>query len=180
MKDVKLEKRIRGRDAKEKENDMVSQAKTALIISAPIIAAFLIFFFFILPLFSVPFSTFKNNFRSANRIALLVTYYNSSQYAYESQCFSTLIQAIAYTRNASTIDFYLLNQTNCTFSPNGLGHELNVVTKPSSYCLNSARSEPSISLNYSPTNYTIIRAYKLYVYGNKEYMAKCPIAVDMS
>lgn len=159
----------------------LSQTKVALLAIVVVVAAFLAFFYLVLPSMSnVPFTTFKGNFGSAARVALVVTYGNQSQYAAESQCFPALVQSLAFTRNASTIDFFILNRTACYYPSAGLGHASNVTTEPPANCLAKAGSEPSIFLNYSASNGTVVKAYDIYVYGNSAYMAKCPIAVDMS
>ncbi len=159
----------------------LSQARLAILAAAVVIAAFLAFFYLVLPSISnVPFTTFKGNFDSARRVAITVTYGSQSQYSAESQCFPTLVQSVALTRNASTIDFFILNGTTCFFPSAGLGRASNVTAGPPADCLAKARSEPGIFLNYSATNGTVVKAYALYVYGNAAYMAKCPIAVDMS
>ena len=38
--------------------------------------------------------------------------------------FSSIIQIVSHTRLPKTIDFYLINQTSCTYSKTGLGGEL--------------------------------------------------------
>lgn len=129
---------------------------------------------------TTPFPAFLGNFHSASRVALVVGYANLTQYANMAECSDFVVQTIAHTRNASTIDIFVLNKTTCYYSPTGLGHAINVSTQPSSACLNVARSEPSIYLNYSNTNSTTITPYHLYVYGNAAYMQKCGIATDLS
>jgi hypothetical protein len=128
----------------------------------------------------VPFTTFKSNFQAAPRVAIAAVYYNSSQYLYVSQCAAYVIQMIGKQRNASTIDFFIMNRTTCYYSPTGLGHAITVSTKPASSCISLARSEPSIFLNYSSTNSTTVSAYHAYVQGNANYMRACGIAIGMS
>ena len=127
------------------------------------------------------FSTFKSNFNSAQRIAVVTQYTNATQYNIISQCSTDIISAetVSDNRNASTIDFYVLNSTSCTYAPNGLGHVLNPVTTNASSCENEIKSEPSISLNYSSYNHTIITPYHMYVYGNDQYFSSCPVAVGL-
>ena len=127
------------------------------------------------------FGTFKSNFNSAQRIAVVTQYTNATQYNILSQCSTDIISAetVSDNRNASTIDFYVLNSTSCTYAPNGLGHVLNPVTTNASSCENEIKSEPSISLNYSSYNHTIITPYHMYVYGNDQYFSSCPVAVGL-
>ena len=63
---------------------------------------------------SVPFSTFKSTFQSAPRVGIVATFSNQNQYENESPCFTSLIQVVARTRKASTIDFFIVNQANAT------------------------------------------------------------------
>ena len=131
---------------------------------------------------SVPFSTFKSTFQSAPRVGIIATFSNQSQYENESPCFTSLIQVVARARKASTIDFFIVNQANstCTYSNTGLGGAISLSTSNSSYCIGIARSEPSLFLNYSASNSTMITRSGMFVYGNSKYMASCPIEVEMN
>lgn len=131
---------------------------------------------------SVPFSTFKSGFQSASRVSVTATFSNQSQYEDESPCFTSLIQVIARSRKASTIDFFIINQANatCTYSNTGLGGSVSLSTTNSSHCLGIARSEPAIFLNYSSYNHTFITTRQMFVYGNSQYMASCPIEVELN
>lgn len=189
-KTTKVTKEVSAKVTHSAEPKMTNNAKTsasgsrlraALLLIVPVALIFIVFFTVVLPgLTNVPFSTFKSNFDSAKNVAIVVTYFNTSQYISQSQCFSTAIQVVAGRRNASSIGFYILNQTNCTYSPTGLGHGINVSTTTKAYCLNLARSVPTVYLNYSASNGTLVKAYDLYVYGNSAYWAGCPIAVELS
>ncbi len=131
---------------------------------------------------SVPFSTFKANFQSAARVSVTATYSNQSQYEAESPCFTSMLEVIAHSRKASTIDFFIIDSSNatCTYSATGLGGSVSPVTTNSSYCLGKADSEPGIFLNYSTANYTSITSSRMLVYGNSAYMTRCPIAVELN
>jgi hypothetical protein len=156
----------------------VAVAALALVAMAAVLAAF---YYLALPSMSnVPFTTFKSNFDAGKRVAVFVTYGNQSQFAAESSCYTEIIHNVALSRNASTIDFFILNSTTCTFSSTGLGKAVNISTVAPAQCLARAASEPSIFLNYSSQNGTVVKAYDLYEYGNAAYMAACPIAVDIS
>lgn len=130
----------------------------------------------------VPFSTFKSTFQSAQRVSIVATFSNQSQYENESPCFTSLIQVVARTRKASTIDFFIINQANatCTYSNTGLGGAISLNTSNSAYCIGIAKSEPSLFLNYSDSNSTRITSSSMFVYGNSKYMASCPIEVEMN
>jgi len=146
-----------------------------LVILAIIIIAYLAFSNFLL----TPFSTFASNFHAAPRVALVVFFSNESEYISEYSCFTKMIESIAYTRNATTIDFFIINGTTCTYPSTGLGKPIQIATTDASKCLSVAKAEPSIFLNYSITNRTIITPYHLYIYGNNAYMNACPIASDL-
>ena len=93
-----------------------------------------------------------------------------------------MIQVIAHSRKASTIDFFIIDQHNstCVYSATGLGGSISPVTTNSSHCLGIAYSESGFFLNYSAVNSTMITLSHMYVYGNTEYMKSCPIAVELS
>ena len=146
-----------------------------LVILAIIIIAYLAFSNFLL----TPFSTFASNFHAAPRVALVVFFSNESEYMSEYPCFTKMIESIAYTRNATTIDFFIINGTTCTYPSTGLGKPIQIATTNASKCLSVAKAEPSIFMNYSNINRTIITPYHLYIYGNNAYMNACPIASDL-
>jgi hypothetical protein len=150
------------------------------IIIIIIIIALLVYFMFTNSPFATPFPTFLANFNSAPRVAFVVEYGNNTQYGLTAACSEYVIETIAHTRNASTIDFFIMNKTTCYYSASGLGHQISgVSTKPASACLNASKAEPSIYLNYSSVNSTRITPYHLYVDGNAAYMQTCGIATDL-
>ncbi|MDE1874248.1 MAG: hypothetical protein KGI04_03990 [Candidatus Micrarchaeota archaeon] len=153
---------------------------TALMIAVPILLAFVAFFAVVLPSLSVPFSTFKGNFQAAQRVAVVASYYSQDQAGSVLQCATQAVQVAAHYRNATTIDFFVLNGTGCTYPIGGLGHTVSLATNTTANCLNMTRSEPTLILNYSAVNRTSITPYRLYIGGDAAYMAQCPIAVDLS
>ena len=169
-----------GKEAKpkSKRNPYLYAAVIVIIVAAAVI------FFLKGPALNanVPFSTFKSNIQSSPRLAVIATYANFNQSARLEPCYSSLIQVLALTRKASTIDFYLVDSSNstCTYSSTGLGGPISLTTSNSSYCINIARGEDGIFLNYSQVNSTTITASHMYIYGNAAYMASCPITVDLS
>ncbi len=172
-----------GRPAKEAKKKSALPAILAIVVI--IIAAAAIGYIFVVPQLltgSVQFSSFKSTFQSAQRVSVTASYGNETQYTNESPCFSSIIQIIAHTRKASTIDFFLVNRANatCTYSKTGLGGSVVPQQINSSYCLGIADSEPGIFLNYSSVNGTHIMQTHLYAYGNSAYMASCPIAIELS
>ncbi len=129
---------------------------------------------------TVPFSEFKQNLNNAARISIAVTYYNEGQFVNESPCYSSILQVISHSRAPSTIDFFIINQTSCTYSKTGLGGSVSPTTANASYCTGKAANETGVYLNFSQANYTLVQPHHLYIYGNSGYMRTCPIAVDFA
>lgn len=152
----------------------------AAIIILAVAAAYTVLV--LLPSGSSPatFSTFKANLNAASRVAILSTYADPTQLNIESQCFTDIVQILSTQRSPTTIDFYEVNATSCTYSPNGLGHEVTPANTTPAVCLKDAAAEPSIYLNYSTSNSSIITADHMYVYGDAQYFEQCPVAVDLS
>ncbi len=170
--------------AKGPESGMGSFIAAIAVIVVLIVIGYALFYY-ILPryfpsfLSGVPFSTFKANFGSATRVAVVATYTNNSQWLSNVNCAINIISnGIAPHRNVTTIDFFIVNATNCTYSP--IGYPINYTVEPIAQCIKVANSEPSIFLNYSAVNRTTITAYHMYVSGNVAYMRMCPVAVDIS
>ena len=130
---------------------------------------------------SASFGTFKANFNTAPRVAIFATAYNGSILSSTVGCATAVIVQIvssqANHRNPSTIDYYVINQTSCVYSAAGLGQPTsNYTTASVQSCLNVTRTEPTIFINYTATNSTIIRPDYLYTSGNAAYLAQCGIA----
>ncbi|MGC8479389.1 MAG: hypothetical protein ACP5M9_01840 [Candidatus Micrarchaeia archaeon] len=175
------------KSSKTKDKDKQRNVSKSVLISAVaviiiIIIIATIWYYLTSNYYTTSFSTFKSNFNSAQRVAVVSQFINSSTYSYISQCATGVIDTIVSSnkRNASTIDFYVVNATSCTYAPNGLGHVLNPVNTNATNCEKDIASEPSISLNYSNSNYSQITAYHMTVYGNAAYYSECPIAISLS
>ena len=159
--------------------------QSIFVAAAAVIAVAVIAYVFIIPalgIVQVPFSTFKTNLQGSQRVSIVASYNNITQSNQLEPCYSSVIHAIAMSRKASTIDFYLINKANatCTYSSTGLGGSVSLTTTNSSYCVNIANSEAGIYLNYTQSNSTTVTANHLFVYGNAAYMAACPIVVELS
>lgn len=126
------------------------------------------------------FSTFKNNFNSANKVSIVVYYHNATTYDQETICSTYLVEVLASRRNPGSINYFTIDNNTCTYIPNGIGHEANVLTNSSSFCLSQAAGEPTISLTYGNSNSTVITPENLNITGNIKYFKACPIAVDIS
>ncbi len=175
----KTAKKSETKGAKESKPSR-SGMRSALLVAAPIVIAFVVFFVVVLPTLSVPFSTFKSTFLGAQRVSVVASYSDQSQAGSVLQCATQVVQVAAHSRNATTIDFYVLNGTRCTYPVGGLGHTVSLATNTIQNCINMTVGEPSIFLNYSVNNQTEITPYRLSIYGNAQYMAQCPVAVDLS
>ena len=171
--------------AEEKEAKRQSSSRTLTIAAiAVIVIAIIAVVFLLLPSTAtgVSFSSFKSTFDNSGRISIVATYWNASQYPLMSPCYTSVIQVIAHSRKASTIDFYLIDSANksCTYSKSGLGGSIVPITTNASTCLATAYSEPAFFLNYSTANSTMITANRMFVYGNSQYMSSCPVAVNLA
>jgi hypothetical protein len=117
-------------------------------------------------------------------VAIYVTYQNGTEFSYSSECAYQLIERLidnqARHRNASTIDFMIVaNSTSC-LSPNGaLGTANGTKITPLSSCLALSNSEPSIFINYSSTNSTVIKSGKLYTSGDDLFLSECGVASEL-
>ncbi len=168
-----------GKEEKQEKNNTSKIFQYLAVVLIILVIVYLIYFVFA-NVVSTKFSTFSSNFNAAPRIAIAVTFSNMTQYVEEESCFTKMINTIAHTRNASTIDFFLLNQTNCTYSSTGLGKPVSIAVVSASRCISVAKSEPSLFLNYSSQNSTVITPYHLYISGNGAYMASCPIDAELT
>lgn len=166
----------------KKEEPKKTNYVTYIAVVAVILAIVALIYYVGTNYISTSFATFKANFISVPRVALTIGYSNTTQFSQMNPCFINMIQYIAHTRNASTIDFFIINQANatCLYSSTGLGHPISgISTQSAGKCLSVANSEPSVFLNFSATNSTAITLSHLYVFGNSGYMAKCPIAQEL-
>jgi uncharacterized integral membrane protein len=165
---------------KKEEGKSRKRALEYIAVVVIILAIIYLAYFVITNMVSTTFPTFKTNFDASPRVAIAVTYNNMTQFIEEEPCFTAVINTIAHTRNATTIDFFILNQTNCTYSSTGLGKPVNISVVSASRCIAAAKSEVSLFLNYSAYNKTIITPYHIYIYGNSGYMASCPIDAELT
>ena len=179
---TRSERTKREEPAKRQTDRPGSGFKYQYVIAAAVaIAALAVIAYFVLGSASnVSFSSFKQNFESAQRVAVVVHYHNSSTYGLENTCTTYLVEVLASHRNPSTIDFFTIDNNTCTYIPGGIGHPGNVSTTDAATCLKTASSEPSISLSYGSYNRTETTPYGITIYGDSAYMRACPIAVDMS
>ncbi|MDE1865600.1 MAG: hypothetical protein KGH94_03120 [Candidatus Micrarchaeota archaeon] len=130
------------------------------------------------------FQSFQNSFYSAKRVGIYVAYNNGSAFSYTDGCATNLIQQITasrtHHRNTTTIDLLIMaNATSC-LTPNGpLGSANGTIVLPMSRCLAISANEPSVFINYSGTNSTIIRSGNLYTQGDALFLSECGIASEL-
>lgn len=164
----------------EKANEKKQKFNVAILL-AVVIPSLAVFFslIFLLNRPGVPFQTFKSNYLASKNVSIVATFYNQSEFVEESSCVAYLRELMPFA-NVSYVHVYFINKSNntCTYSPTIL--PITIKTTPASYCLSLAYKRPSIFLNYSTVNASIVTAYRLTILGNDQYMQQCPIAVDMS
>jgi hypothetical protein len=128
------------------------------------------------------FSTFRSNFYSAPRVAIYATAYNGTVMSGTVGCATAIIENIVAStqahRNSSTIDFFIINQTKCTYV-SGLGKSNGTETSLAA-CLNMSGSEPTIYINYSSTDMNpVIKPDYLYISGNSTFLNECGVATEL-
>lgn len=127
---------------------------------------------------NLTYLTFLNNVNSSARVAIIQSYNNGTVLGEEEYCYSLLaIQQLAHTRKPSTIDFFIISQQNatCTYSSSGLGGQINVTNSSASSCLNRISSEPSIFINYSLSNSTIVTPSSVTINANQAFLSRCTV-----
>lgn len=130
------------------------------------------------------FSTFRNNFNSAGRVAIYTTGHNGTALSATIGCATAVIESIVGNpsthRDSNTIDLFVINQTECAFE-NGVGGTVGNYTFNSiSNCVNASRTEPSIFINYSDVNTTIVKPTSLYIYGDTQFLSLCGVATEIT
>ncbi|MGD0728667.1 MAG: hypothetical protein ABR981_01160 [Candidatus Micrarchaeaceae archaeon] len=131
------------------------------------------------------FSAFKHNFETAPRVDIFSTAYNGTVESGTVGCATAIIIQIISNktnhRNASTIDYNIINNTKCIRSV-GLGNinSSKVYNTSLQNCLNTTKGEPTIYINYSKTNSTIIKPNYMYISGTQLFLSECGVASQIS
>jgi hypothetical protein len=130
------------------------------------------------------FQGFQTHFYSAPRVAIYVTYLNGSTFSYAAGCAYSMIEKMIESstnhRNASTIDFLIIaNSTSCLAPIGVLGASNGTRVIPISECLATSSHEPSVFINYSATNSTVVRAGNLYTSGDALFLSECGISSEL-
>ena len=83
--------------------------------------------------------------------------------------------------NACTIDLSIINQTGCILS-HGIGqlNGSNYTITSLQNCLNITGTEPTLYINYSVKNTTVIRPDYMYVSGNGVFLRECGVASSLT
>lgn len=134
---------------------------------------------------NVPLSAFLGNLRAAPTMGIFVTNLNGTVYSDANYCATSLIYQIIsqnYThRDPATIDYFVLtpNTSTCTYTQ-GLRSASNLTNTSISDCMNISTTMPSIFINYSTVNRTIIRNNAMYIEGSPEYLYECGISAQVN
>ncbi len=135
---------------------------------------------------NVSFSTFQSNFASAANVAIIVTAYNGTALSATVGCATNLIEQLVSThstahKNSTSINFYILNRTQCVYS-SGLGQHsgTNYTHSTPQQCIGMTNSIPRVFINYSAINKTVITPTSLYVSGNINYLVECGVASEIT
>ncbi len=131
------------------------------------------------------FSTFQSNFNSAPKVGIVVTGNDGPQLGAGIGCSTQLIQQIVsnkqYHRNATSIYYYIINQTTCLYTAGGLGSYYSNATKATpKQCVNLTKNSPTIFINYSSGNSTRTYPTALYVQGDVQFLQQCAIASEIT
>lgn len=134
---------------------------------------------------STNFNTFRSNFLSAPRVAIIVTAYNGTILSGTVGCATAIIEEIAGSkvdhRNTSTVDFGIINSTTCIQEKGLEVGSGNYITTSVQNCLNLTNTEPTVYINYSTTgNSTIIKPKYLYISGTYAFLRECGVASEIS
>lgn len=133
---------------------------------------------------NVPLSTFLSNLRAAPTIGIYVNDLNGTVYPDANFCATSLIYQIIsqnYThRDPATIDFFIINGSarTCTYTK-GLRTAGNLTNTTLSDCISMSSTMPSIFINYSRVNRTIVKNSALYIEGTPQYLYECGISAQI-
>ena len=165
----------------------IIETKTLAVIAIIIIfaAIFSSLFYGLVAYKPTSFKAFASNFNKANSVSIYINYTNGTDYAPELSCSNALIEeligSVAAHKNASQINLYVLYNDSCIYRQGSLGTLISNYTNATrSECLGYGSSEPSIFINYSNVNRTIITPNKLYFTGDAKFLNECGIAYQIT
>ena len=163
-----------------------TKAKYAVVISIVVIVAAIgsSLFYGLHPSAPSDFSAFQHSFLTAKNVGIYVYDLNASGYVGAVGCATGLIETIVsspqYHRDSSTINFFVVNQSTCTYSY-GLGtpsSKTSVINL--TQCMGYTSSEPSVFINYSTANSTVVKGNALYVNGDLKFLSECGISSEIT
>ncbi|MEM0149915.1 MAG: hypothetical protein QXW10_03410, partial [Candidatus Micrarchaeaceae archaeon] len=159
------------------------EKKTIAIIAIIIIFAsvFSALFYGLVAYKPTSFKAFADNFNKASSVSIYVNYTNSTDFAPELSCSTALIEELISSttvhKNASQINFYVLYNDSCIYRQGALGTLISNYTNATrSECVGYGSGKPSIFINYSNSNSTIITPNRLYFTGDAKFLSECGIA----
>ncbi|MGC8537829.1 MAG: hypothetical protein ACP5MZ_02490 [Candidatus Micrarchaeia archaeon] len=161
------------------------QAIAVIAIIIIFVAVFSSLFYGLVSYKPTSFSTFANNFNKANSVAIYVNYTNGTTFAPELSCSNALIEELTSSvkdhKNASQINFYVLYNNSCIYRQGALGTLISNYTNATrSECISYGANKPSIFINYSSVNRTVITPSKLYFSGDANFLDECGIAYQIT
>lgn len=132
------------------------------------------------------FSEFRTAFVSANSVAIFAMYNGTLLGVGGSStvsCATALIERLR--RPSSSINFFVINQTSCTFATYGLGSNNSSTSNATTTtgigrCINMSKGMPVLYINYSTQNETVIGRGTLYVSGDLMFLRECGIAAQLT
>jgi len=182
-KDAKVQVQ-KNKKREQKPNNLLKLIGVLAFIIIIVAVIFGAYEFYSTPQQSASFSTFESNFNSAPNVAIVVSADNGTALSYAINCEISLIETITSShinhKAPSAMSIYIMNKTSCTYL-NGLGVASgNYLTATPSECINMTKGIPSIFINYSNTNSTIITPYSIYFSGNAKFLQTCGIAPELA
>jgi hypothetical protein len=171
----------------KQQSNAISNIYIALAALAIVVVAFAIFLYIRQvnqTALNSSMSSFKTNFFAAKHVGIYVAYPNSTLFAGSEACATKIIEVIAENKTnhmaPSNISFYVLNSTACTYVNSLVNTSGKAVNASASFCVNQSKTNPSIFINYSATNGTIVTPTKLVFQGDFTYLYQCPIAYELT
>lgn len=160
-------------------------ALVAIAIVVILAAVFSALFYGLVAYKPTSFKAFASNFNRANSVAVYVNYTNGTEFAPELSCSNALIEELisssAVHKNASQISLYILYNNSCVYRQGALGTLISNYTNATrSECISYGTGKPSIFINYSRANSTVITPEKLYFTGDAKFLSECGIAYQIT
>jgi hypothetical protein len=167
---------------KSRQRNRISDARIyAVIAIALVMAAAIIAIVYL----SQPpsFASFRSAFNSASQVAIFAMYNGTDLGMGGSSsvsCATAVIEELH--RKPGTINFFVVNQTSCTFATTGLGSNATNATTTTGIgrCVNMSEGMPTLYINYSRVNETVVGRSTLYISGNLLFLRECGIAVELT